>query len=59
MRQGMVRAIVSLSFSLALGWLLIVGIGSRPAYAALCQSQQSGNWSNPSTWTDCGGYYPG
>ncbi len=59
MRQRTVRAIVLLTFALALGWLLIVGIGSRPAYAALCQSQQSGNWSDPNTWTDCGGYYPG
>ncbi|GAB4581783.1 MAG: hypothetical protein Fur0022_45330 [Anaerolineales bacterium] len=44
--------ILILTFSLLL-------IPNRRAQAALCTSNGSGNWTNPTTWAGCGGNYPG
>ncbi len=46
----------SLLAALALGPLLLLGVGGRPAQAAVCTSQADGNWSNPGIWSGCSGY---
>jgi len=50
------RKILLLLLPLVFGLLLFAGPATRPAYAALCESRQSGNWSDPNTWTGCSGY---
>ncbi len=41
-----------------LAFSLAAIVAPAPAYAAACVSTGSGNWSDPATWTACGGVIP-